>query len=105
MYFDVTISSFQAVDWPLGGFVDRLCQGLFNSSWEVRHGSATALRETLRIHGKGAGKSIDMSSKQVRHKYFFLEWLFVPLYIYMWKKGVPMIHLKCSVTKIRPPTM
>lgn len=54
------------MDWPLEGFCDTLCAGLFSPVWEVRHGAGTALRELIRIHGKGAGKSIDMPTDQVR---------------------------------------
>lgn len=45
-----------AVDWPLEPFAENLIQDLFSLKWEVRHGAATALRELIRLHGKGAGK-------------------------------------------------
>uniref|UniRef100_A0A1B6DFE2 TATA-binding protein-associated factor 172 n=1 Tax=Clastoptera arizonana TaxID=38151 RepID=A0A1B6DFE2_9HEMI len=54
-----------AIDWPLEGFCDTLCTGLFSPMWEVRHGAATALRELIKIHGKGAGKSTDMPTDQI----------------------------------------
>lgn len=41
------------VDWPLESFAENLCQDLFSQKWEVRHGAATALRELIRLHGKG----------------------------------------------------
>lgn len=41
------------VDWPLESFAESLCQDLFSQKWEVRHGAATALRELIRLHGKG----------------------------------------------------
>lgn len=42
-----------AIDWPLESFAETLCQDLFSQKWEVRHGAATALRELVRLHGKG----------------------------------------------------
>lgn len=41
------------IDWPLESFAENLCQDLFSQKWEVRHGAATALRELVRLHGKG----------------------------------------------------
>lgn len=41
------------IDWPLESFAESLCQDLFSQKWEVRHGAATALRELIRLHGKG----------------------------------------------------
>lgn len=41
------------VHWPLEAFAENLCQDLFSQKWEVRHGAATALRELIRLHGKG----------------------------------------------------
>jgi len=41
------------LDWPLESFVESLCQDLFSQKWEIRHGAATALREVIRLHGKG----------------------------------------------------
>ena len=32
---------------------------LFHSAWETRHGAATGLREVIKLHGRGAGKSAD----------------------------------------------
>ncbi|XP_033321370.1 histone acetyltransferase 1 [Megalopta genalis] len=46
-----------AIDWPLEPFAESLRQDLFSQKWEVRHGAATALRELVKLHGKGAGKS------------------------------------------------
>lgn len=62
---DVTGSWGETVDWPLEYFCDQLCQDLFSSSWEVRHGAATALREVIKICGKGAGRSADIPREQV----------------------------------------
>ncbi|XP_011495991.1 PREDICTED: TATA-binding protein-associated factor 172 [Ceratosolen solmsi marchali] len=46
-----------AIDWPLEAFAENLLQDLFSLKWEIRHGAATALREFIRLHGRGAGKS------------------------------------------------
>ncbi|KAJ8949069.1 hypothetical protein NQ318_016971 [Aromia moschata] len=53
-----------AGDWPLEWFCDQLSQDLFSSSWETRHGAATALREVLSVHGSGAGKATYLSADQ-----------------------------------------
>lgn len=42
-----------AIEWPLEAFAESLLQDLFSQKWEVRHGAATALREFIRLHGKG----------------------------------------------------
>lgn len=42
-----------AIEWPLEAFSETLCQDLFSQKWEIRHGAATALRELVRLHGKG----------------------------------------------------
>lgn len=55
----------EAKEWPFQSFCDELTQDLFSLSWEIRHGAATALREIVRIHGKGAGKTIDTPTDQV----------------------------------------
>lgn len=52
-------------DWPLDWFCDQLTQDLFNSSWEIRHGAATALREILSLHGRGAGRATYLPTSQV----------------------------------------
>lgn len=52
-------------DWPLEWFCDQLSQDLFSSSWEARHGAATALREVLSVQGKGAGRATYLTPKQV----------------------------------------
>lgn len=41
------------IDWPLESFAESLRQDLFSQKWEVRHGAATALRELIKLHGKG----------------------------------------------------
>lgn len=52
-------------EWPLEWFCDQLMQDLFSSSWTIRHGAATALREIISVHGKGGGKSIHMTEEQM----------------------------------------
>ncbi|XP_060522113.1 TATA-binding protein-associated factor 172 [Cylas formicarius] len=51
-------------EWPLEWFCDQLSQDLFSSSWETRHGAATALREVMSVHGKGAGRATYLSPEQ-----------------------------------------
>lgn len=53
------------MDWPFENLCDQLCQDLFHPSWEVRHGAATALREVVRVHGRGAGKAADLTETEV----------------------------------------
>jgi len=38
---------------------------LFNTKWEIRHGAATAIREVIKHHGRGAGRAISTPSDQV----------------------------------------
>lgn len=42
--------------WPLENVARYYEKGLFNASWEVRHGSAIALREIVKLHGRYAGR-------------------------------------------------
>lgn len=51
--------------WPFQTFYCRLYADLFSPRWETRHGSATALRELIKYHSDGAGKSIDMNSEEM----------------------------------------
>lgn len=61
------------VDWPLESFAESLRQDLFSQKWEVRHGAATALRELIRLHGKGAGKSTDQTLEEMQESHY--EWV------------------------------
>ncbi|XP_077281095.1 histone acetyltransferase 1 [Temnothorax americanus] len=61
------------VDWPLESFAESLCQDLFSQKWEVRHGAATALRELVRLHGKGAGKTTGQTLEEMRESHY--EWV------------------------------
>ncbi|GAB6025941.1 btaf1 RNA polymerase II, B-TFIID transcription factor-associated, 170kDa [Chamberlinius hualienensis] len=52
-------------EWPFESLCDQLCHDLFTPAWETRHGAATALREVIRIHGSGAGKTVDQTKVQM----------------------------------------
>lgn len=53
-----------AIDWPLESFCAKLFLDLFSTKWEIRHGSATSLRELLKTHIDGGGRSTYMSSDE-----------------------------------------
>ncbi|XP_054706279.1 TATA-binding protein-associated factor 172-like [Uloborus diversus] len=55
----------ESKQWPFESFSDGLVSDLFNPSWGVRHGAATALREIVRIHGRGAGRKVDVPASQM----------------------------------------
>ncbi|XP_032679207.1 TATA-binding protein-associated factor 172 [Odontomachus brunneus] len=57
------------INWPLESFAESLCQDLFSQKWEIRHGAATALRELIRLHGKGAGKSRDQTLEEMKESH------------------------------------
>nr|XP_012231166.1 PREDICTED: TATA-binding protein-associated factor 172 [Linepithema humile] len=61
------------IHWPLEAFAESLCQDLFSQKWEVRHGAATALRELIRLHGKGAGKSRDQTLEEMQESHY--QWI------------------------------
>ncbi|CAL7935310.1 unnamed protein product [Xylocopa violacea] len=61
------------IDWPLESFTESLCHDLFSQKWEVRHGAATALRELLKLHGKGAGKSRDQTEEEMIESHY--QWI------------------------------
>ncbi|EFA08205.1 TATA-binding protein-associated factor 172-like Protein [Tribolium castaneum] len=63
---DVPEIDLDSGDWPLEWFCDSLSQDLFSSSWETRHGAATALREIITVHGRGAGKSTNLTAQQMQ---------------------------------------
>ncbi|KAL9957258.1 hypothetical protein ACROYT_G038872 [Oculina patagonica] len=58
---DVSATFEESTEWPFENFCQELCQDLFHQSWEVRHGAATGLREIIKVHGQGAGKTLDTS--------------------------------------------
>ena len=55
----------QVDEWPLESWCELLCDDLTSPQWEVRHGAVTALRETLKIHGSGAGRRPGLTEAQV----------------------------------------
>ncbi|GAA6010257.1 hypothetical protein JCM11491_005414 [Sporobolomyces phaffii] len=59
-------------EWPWHTTVSRLCVGLVAPAWEVRHGSALALREILKLQGRCGGmlEGVTMQENQRRHE----EW-------------------------------
>ena len=61
---DATGAWVDAVEWPLESFCSKLYMDLFNPRWEIRHGSATALRELLKTHIGGGGRSTFVSSEE-----------------------------------------
>lgn len=70
---DGTGSWGDAIDWPLESFCSRLYLDLFNPRWETRHGAATALRELLKSHSSGAGKSNFMTKEEMDYNHML--WL------------------------------
>lgn len=70
---DGTGSWGDSTDWPLEAFCSKLYIDLFSPRWETRHGAATALRELLKSHINGAGKSAYMTSDEM--EVFHLLWL------------------------------
>jgi TATA-binding protein-associated factor len=48
-------SRLESGEWPLRDFCLGLRKDLFDETWEIRHGAATAVREIVRLQGSGAG--------------------------------------------------
>lgn len=46
-------------EWPFTWFCEEMFHQLFNPQWEFRHGSASALREVIKLHGDTAGVTAD----------------------------------------------
>lgn len=61
---DATGAWIDAVEWPLESFCSKLYMDLFNPRWEIRHGSATALRELMKTHIGGGGRSAFMTTEE-----------------------------------------
>lgn len=61
---DPTGNWIDATDWPLEAFCTKLFIDLFSARWETRHGSAVALRELMKCHISGGGKSVHMSTNE-----------------------------------------
>uniref|UniRef100_A0A182P5N4 TATA-binding protein-associated factor 172 n=1 Tax=Anopheles epiroticus TaxID=199890 RepID=A0A182P5N4_9DIPT len=66
---DLTGAWVDAVDWPLDSFCSKLFLDLFSPRWETRHGSATALRELLKSHADGGGKSVYMTKAEMERQH------------------------------------
>ncbi|KAJ8037888.1 hypothetical protein HOLleu_18825 [Holothuria leucospilota] len=45
-------------EWCFTSFCEQLTCDLFHTSWEVRHGAATGIREVVKAHGQSAGRSV-----------------------------------------------
>ncbi|XP_052814760.1 TATA-binding protein-associated factor 172-like isoform X2 [Mya arenaria] len=60
-----SVDSAEEEEWPFELFCEQQMSDLFHSAWETRHGAATGLREVVKIHGRGAGKSIDTPVDQM----------------------------------------
>ncbi|KAJ1646965.1 TATA-binding protein-associated factor mot1 [Coemansia asiatica] len=66
--------------WAFSGLVAMLSVDLFDTLWEVRHGAGMALREVLKHHGFGAGRSAGFSTEEnSRRNQRFLEDILVRL--------------------------
>ena len=51
--------------WPLLEFANELKNDLFNVKWEIRHGSAIALRDLIKFHGRNAGRISSRSCEEM----------------------------------------
>ncbi|XP_053648070.2 TATA-binding protein-associated factor 172 isoform X2 [Cherax quadricarinatus] len=59
----------EGCEWPLENFCDNLATDLFSVAWETRHGAATALRQIIRVHGRGAGKTTYQTKEQMEQSH------------------------------------
>lgn len=57
--------NFKVNEWPLLGFANELKNDLFNIKWEIRHGSAIALRDLIKFHSKNVGRISNKSCEQM----------------------------------------
>ncbi|XP_014671630.1 PREDICTED: TATA-binding protein-associated factor 172-like, partial [Priapulus caudatus] len=69
MYFKFPLNDVKAFmsineEWPFELFCESLTYDLFSTHWEVRHGAAIGLREVLRQHAGGAGRTPGMDTAQ-----------------------------------------
>ncbi|XP_046551692.1 LOW QUALITY PROTEIN: TATA-binding protein-associated factor 172-like [Haliotis rubra] len=62
---DTTLNFEEMEEWPFESFCELLMNDLFHTSWETRHGAATGLREVIKLHGRGAGKTNDTPADQL----------------------------------------
>lgn len=51
--------------WPLLEFANELKNDLFSVKWEIRHGSAIALRDLIKFHGQNAGRITSRSCEEM----------------------------------------
>ncbi|KAK3090954.1 hypothetical protein FSP39_016028 [Pinctada imbricata] len=63
--FDNSYNIEEDEEWPFESFCELLMNDLFHSSWETRHGAATALREVIKQHGQAAGMNVDIPVEQL----------------------------------------
>lgn len=63
---DNTLALDELDNWPFEDFCVELCNDLFNPAWELRHGSSSALREIIKLHGDSAGKSKETQVLKMR---------------------------------------
>ncbi|XP_050421403.1 TATA-binding protein-associated factor 172 [Adelges cooleyi] len=70
----MTASNDENNDWPFEEFIQPLLNDLADTKWEIRHGAATAIREIIKHHGRGAGKAANLPSDQMEiHHQVWLE--------------------------------
>ncbi|XP_025098082.1 TATA-binding protein-associated factor 172-like isoform X2 [Pomacea canaliculata] len=62
---DNTVNPDEIEEWPFAWLCEALMNDLFHSAWEIRHGAATGLREILKSHARGAGKSSSTPADQM----------------------------------------
>lgn len=53
--------------WPLLEFANELKNDLFSVKWEIRHGSAIALRDLIKFHGQNAGRITSRSCEEMNN--------------------------------------
>ncbi|KAL1974098.1 hypothetical protein VTN31DRAFT_5658 [Thermomyces dupontii] len=54
----------KGLEWPFDRMCEFLMVDLFDPNWEVRHGSASGLREIIRVQGSGAGRVVGKSREE-----------------------------------------
>ncbi|XP_045616900.2 TATA-binding protein-associated factor 172 isoform X2 [Procambarus clarkii] len=59
----------EGCEWPLENLCDTLATDLFCLAWETRHGAATALRQIIRVHGEGGGKTTCQTKEQMEQSH------------------------------------
>ena len=57
-----------ASDWVWGRLTDKLVGMLESESWETRHGAALAIRDLIRVQGRGCGMSREATTNRMRHR-------------------------------------